>query len=321
MPSTLDSGVQALLKSAILIDFRESGTAGLVSMEGPDTEALLQGVVSQDVKALPPGRHARALLLTPKGGLIADLAIQRLRPDAFLVACDGLVRETVATKLARYVITEDVVVKDVTADHAVLALRGPRAAAIAGPEATALEPGALAVTARGVVFVRSETHGLAGVDLVVPRDAADSERSRLVAAGAVPVDAAFAEGLRVEEGGLRSGKDADESNLGPETRLEAVAVSYTKGCYVGQETIARIKTYGQVNRLLVGLTFEGEPAREGDAIAVDGKEAGRVTTVAFAPRLGRPAALAIVRREHAEPGTRLAAGAATAVVKALPLVS
>lgn len=321
MPPSLDSGVSALEKSAILIDFREFGARGLVSMEGPDTESLLQGVVSQDVKSLAPGHHARALLLTPKGGLIADLAILRLKADAFLVACDGLVAAKVAEKLARYVITEEVAVKDVTGDFVVLGLRGPRAAAIAGPEAAALEPGSLAATARGTVLVRSATPGLGSVDLVVPRDAAAAERARLVAAGAVPVDAAFAEGLRVEEGGLRSGKDADESNLGPETRLEAVAVSYTKGCYVGQETIARIKTYGQVNRLLVGLTFEGEPAREGDAIAVDGKEAGRVTTVAFAPRLGRPAALAIVRREHAEPGTRLAAGAATAVVKALPLVS
>jgi folate-binding protein YgfZ len=318
MPDTLAARAQALAQSAVLIDETERTT--LVSMTGADTETLLQGVASQDVKALAAGRHAPALLLTPKGGLIADLTLFRLAPDSFLVACDALVGAKVAQKLARYVIAEDVTVKDVTAEYAILALRGPKAAALAGPEAAALAPGALAATPRGVI-ARSVTHGLAGVDLLLPRAAAEKERAALVAAGAVMADAAFADGLRVELGRVRCGKDVDETNLGPETRLETTAVSYTKGCYVGQETIARIKTYGQVNRLLVGLTFEGEPAREGDAITVDGKDVGRVTTVAFAPRLGRVAALAIVRREHEAPGTRVLAGAVPAVVAQLPLVS
>jgi folate-binding protein YgfZ len=233
------------------------------------------------------------------------------------VACDAPVGAAAAQKLARYVISEDVVVKDVTAGHAVLALRGARAAEIAG--VPSLAPGELALGEDGITLRRA-LPSLDGVDRIVPRERAGAERERLEAAGAVAVGVEFAEGLRVETGRVLCGRDADESTLGPETRLESVAVSYTKGCYVGQETIARIKTYGQVNRLLVGLTFEGDPARAGDAITVDGKEVGRVTSVADAPRLGRPAALAMLRREHAEPGTRVAAGAARAIVAALPLV-
>ena len=313
MTDPMTAGARALAQSAVLFD--STATTTLVSLAGPDTESLLQGVVSQDVKALAAGHHAPALLLTPKGGLIAALEILRLSHDAFLVACDALVGEAVAKKLARYVISEDVVVTDVTADHAVLSLRGPKAPAIA--DAERLAPGALAVEGTTAV-VRSEIGGLAAVDLVLLRPAAAAKRLALVAAGAVEVDAAFAEGLRVESGRIRSGKDADEATLGPETRLESVAVSYTKGCYVGQETIARIKTYGQVNRLLVGLTFEGEPPREGDAVTIDGKDVGKVTSVARGPRLGRPIALATVRREHADLGTRVLAGAVSATVAALP---
>ncbi len=315
--------VAAALKAGAILEDRTDAT-GHLTVRGADAESFLQGVLSQDVKGLAPGRHALSFLLTPKGAIVAILRVLRLSAGDFLASADAPAAAKAVATLLRYVVSEDVSVRDASADFAMLALRGARALDIA--DAVHAGTGGLVEAGRfissGDTFaIRSGEPGLDGVDLLVPRARAAEAKAALAARGALAIGADVAQGLRVEAGIPRCGKDLEETSLGPESRLEAMAVSYTKGCFVGQETIARLKTYGQVNRLLVGLTFEGEPAKEGDAIVVDGKDVGRVTTVAApAPRLGRPAALALLRREHVAPGTRVVAGSAPAVVASLPLV-
>jgi folate-binding protein YgfZ len=127
----------------------------------------------------------------------------------------------------------------------------------------------------------------------------------LCAAGTVPVGAEALEVLRVEAGIPAYGRDVDETVILPETRLDAL-VSYTKGCYIGQETVARVKYRGHINRGLSGLMLEGDRVpRHGDAIIAEDKDVGRVTSAVRSIALGRPIALGYVRREHFEPGARV----------------
>jgi folate-binding protein YgfZ len=154
---------------------------------------------------------------------------------------------------------------------------------------------------------------------------AESLRSAAIAAGAVVAGPATLEILRIEAGQPWYPQDVDQSVILPETRLEAL-VSYTKGCYIGQETVARVKYRGHVNRALSGLVVEGDRVPEvGARVVVEGAEVGKVTSAARSMALGRPIALGYVRREHFEPGTAVTiadgGGEQPARVSALPFVA
>ena len=146
----------------------------------------------------------------------------------------------------------------------------------------------------------------------------------ILAAGAKPVGLTALDALRVEAGTPWFGHDVDDTALLPEVPFEPL-VSYTKGCYIGQEVIVRVRDRGHVNRLLTGLTLEGESVpRPGSAIVADGKDVGRITSAVRSFELGRPIALGFVRREHATPGSavriRSDGGELAARVTALPFV-
>lgn len=274
----------------------------MLAVSGPDREAFLQGQLTQDVRGLGPGEARRMAGLTPKGKLLyfGWLVAERER---LLLLVPFARREAVLGHLSRYAVFQKVAVTDVTGDFALVALYGPEAAALALP-------------AR-VVCLPAEGEISAGA--LAPSAGGDPLARELEEAGSVALSEASAEALRLEAGRPRFGRDADESHLPDEVALgEAIAAG--KGCYVGQEVVARLRTYGRPARRLAGFRFAG-PALPPPGTAYPdpekpGRELGRVTSTALSPRFG-PIGIGLLARD-VEDGRALGAGDAAAVVVALP---
>jgi tRNA-modifying protein YgfZ len=264
---------------------RQRSTA-ILSIEGPDRVGFLQGQLTQDVKALAAGRALPAAGLTPKGKLIyfgRALAF----PDRILLLLPAACRSSAAAHLAKYAVFQKVTVRDATAELVEIGLYGPRAEAFEPPP--------------GVTELPAEGEFSAG--LIAPAAMRAELHGTLAAAGSRLVQDENAEILRVEAGRPRFGQDADEGNLPDEIGLRAV-ISTTKGCYVGQEVVARLRTYGRVNRRLVGLRFPAGSLPAGTVILDPHKpdlELLRVSSSVGSPRLG-PIGLGLAFRDIADGG-------------------
>jgi folate-binding protein YgfZ len=265
-------------------------------------------MLSNDVKALAPGQGCPAAFLDAHGKVMALLHVYALADRLLLELPAGLTQKTLLL-LDKYLISEKASFEPVDEAWAVLSLQGPRAPALLATvvgRTLDLAPHAhVEATLAGAdarVVQRSEFGVLAGYFIWTAPSGSAPISAALLAAGAVAVDHDVAEILRVEAGVPAYGQDVDESVLLPETGLEHV-VSYTKGCYVGQELVARVKYRGHVNRALTGLRLEGErvPA-PGAAVLTGDREIGRVTSAVRSLALRAPIALGYVRREHREPG-------------------
>ncbi len=292
--------------------FTDRSPRGRLVVAGAEAEQFLQRLLTNDVKSLAPGRGVRAGLLTPKGKFVSDLLVLR-RGGGFLVETPPERREEVARRLSMYVLSSDVTIEDRTDGLALLSVCGPRAAEALGPLLAADLPDEpcsgreVSLSGAEVLVVRRDDLGVAGFDLHLPAEAAESAAAALLAAGVGPFGFAAEEILRVEAGTPRWGAEIDEDVLPPEVPwFVARAVSYTKGCYVGQETVGRIRSHGHVNRELRGLLVEGEcvPAPGAEIVAED-RKVGRVTSACSSPLLGRPIALAFVGRAFLATGTPL----------------
>jgi aminomethyltransferase len=233
--------------------------------------------------------------------------------------------------LDHFLISEKAEFEAVDEAFAILSLQGPGARALLeGLAGTTLDLAPYAhaeITLSGApVRVINRAEGPApGFHCWTPAASAEFLRSAALAAGAEPAGPATLEILRIEAGQPWYPQDVDQSVILPETRLEAL-VSYTKGCYIGQETVARVKYRGHVNRALSGLVVEGDRVPEvGARVVVAGAEVGKVTSAVRSIALGRPIALGYVRREHFEPGTAVmiadGGGEHPARVSALPFVT
>lgn len=313
MPVTveLDAQYRQLREECGLLD--RAGRGG-IAVFGPDGADYLQGQLTNDVESLAVGEGQYAALLDRKGCLQTDMRVLRPAGEEILLDFEPTAREAALRHLTMYSIGRDVRIVDATEERGILSLIGPRAAEIAGapplPE-FANETASVAGTEVLAVGTRD------GVDLFHPA----AERERLVAAltgaGAVEVSPEAVEILRVESGVPRFGAEMDTATMPAEAGIVADAVSFTKGCYIGQETVARLHYKGKPNRHLRGLRLSGAAA-PGAALRLGEKEVGTLGGAVVSPALG-PVGLAIVRRE-AEPGTELAVGedGVTAEVVALP---
>lgn len=273
---------------------------GLLVVSGSEAAEYLQGQLTNDTEAIGPGDWIYAALLDRKGHMQADMRVLRPGegPDLWLdLEPEGLAAAT--RHLQMYKIGREVDVSDESEGHTLLSLIGPRATEFA--------------RAVGSTALRTTE----GVDLIVPAAEREGVREALLAAGAVEVSPEAAEILRIEAGRPRFGAEMGTASMPAEAGIVEQAVSFTKGCYIGQETVARLHYKGKPNRHLRGLRFSGQ-ARPGDSVAVGEKEVGEVGSAAVSPALG-PIGLAILRRE-AEPGTTVAVGedGVTAEVVALP---
>ncbi len=307
---------------------------GLLEVRGSDRVRWLDGMLTADVKRLAQrggGAGCPALLLTHRGAIVADFHVACFE-DALLLECAQSALAPGRAALEKRIIADDVVLVDRSDEHAVLGLEGSRAPEIL---ARALDAGAVPeADAWQTVEIAGASVLVAGFGwsgeraFVLRARVAEREEVERALAGAADVlaiglvrgDAALLEILRVEAGIPAFGTELDEDVLPPEARLER-AVAVNKGCYVGQEIVARLRSRGQVNHLLVGLRAEGASAPPvGAALSVAGRTTGEITSAVVSPEAG-PIALAFVRREHSEAGTRVDFDGGSALVAPLPFIA
>jgi folate-binding protein YgfZ len=297
---------------------------GAVLAVGPDARSFLDSLVSQDLTVLADGDGAHSLLLQPQGKLTADFRLLQIGAEEFWLDADVGAGALLAAGLNRFKIRVKVDVTDVTPEDGQLAIKGPNAQGrVADALGVAIPDRQHAhVDWRGARVVRADWPGLPGVDIVGRRDDVEAAWAALTAANIPRAGLLALEALRVEAGVPRQGHELDESTIPQEAFLERDAVSFTKGCFLGQELVCRIDTRGHVNRQLRGIVVEGDHApAEGAEVFAGEKAVGRVTTMAHSPRLGI-VGLAMLRRE-VEPGSAvtvtLADGRADATARELPL--
>ncbi len=321
----------ALHQAAALLDLSSRSRLCLL---GADAQKFLNGQVTNNVKALQTGAGCYAALVSARGKLESDLNIYRLENELLLDFEPGQ-SARVALRLEKFIIAEDAQVVDVAADYGLLSVQGPQAAAVLSAWAPGLalprEPLAVAKWTGpdgGEIYVTNHARaGRPGFDLFVPAAAMEAVAAQLLARGGRWCGWQALETARVEAGVPRFGADMDETNLAPEA-LDARAISYSKGCYIGQEVIARIRTYGQVAKALRGLRLGGDvpelPATGAKLFSGD-KEAGYLTCAVRSPRWQAVLALGYVRREADHPGAALLvqtpAGKIPAQIVDLPLPS
>jgi folate-binding protein YgfZ len=307
----MSEGYQALRHGAAIIAL---SSRGRIQATGRDRVRFLHNITSNDVKKLTAGAGCYAFLLTPQGRIQGDLVLLAFE-DHFLIDTEPELLEKLLAYIRRYIIADQVVLADVTGSSAELALEGPGAAAILA---------SLDIPVPGADYrhlpwgdwtvAQISLSGQAGFRFIGPADAAPVLEAQLTAAGARLASDADVRLVRIENGRPRYGEDILETSLPQETG-QMHAVSFTKGCYLGQEIVERIRARGHVNKKLVRLEIAAsEPVAPGSKLSANGTEAGEVTSSVYSPESGKVAALAYVRTPHAEPGASLDAGGAAAVV-------
>lgn len=312
----LQDQYSALRDSAAVVDLSNRQA---VRVTGDDRETFIHGMVTNDVTGLQPNAWAYAALCNAKGAMVADARVLKL-PNAVLLDTEPGYGPKLLEHLNKFLISEDAELTDASEERGVLAVLGPRAGKVVkSVTGGALPEGTQVVTLPGDILCIS--HGLYGVpayELFVPRAAMADLKAKLVSASREASSDAL-HLLRVEAGLGRMGVDMDEGATIPlEANLER-GISYNKGCYIGQETIARATFRGHVNKKLVGLKLAG-PVNAGVPLKKGEKVIGRVTSFAHSPRFG-DIALGYVHRTLIDPGTELELeGGGTAKVQPLPFV-
>ena len=311
-----ESEYRALTAGVGLLDRSERGKLALT---GGGAREFLNGQVTQDITGLEAGHGGYTAFLTQKGKMLGDVRVLAVGPPAeeLLLDTERAALQSLFNMIRRYSIGYDVELHKRTLECGLLSLIGPLAdelvtragATLGGSEHDHVE---IELGAAGVRAIRTDV----GADLLFAAADLETVRAATLQAGAVEVSAAAAECLRIETGRPRYGVDLDDSVIPQEAGLNGRAVSFTKGCYVGQETVARLFYKGKPNRELRGLS-SAEPIAVGTELTLDERVVGTVTSSAVSPRFG-PIALALVRRE-APVGAIVGAGSGhEAVVRELP---
>ena len=275
---------------------------GIVRLAGADRVDWLQGMITNDVETLSSGEGCYAAHLNAQGKVVAQMVVLVGAEELFL-----LIEKEAAAKLTtvfdRLIIMEDVQASDLSADFEVLAVVGPRAPAVLETWAGEALPMTALYSHVSLPRARVLLSDL-GYKLIVPRASAQTILGEVAAAGATPATRDTWEVLRTEAGLPVYGIDIDETTTLPE--LGQRGISYDKGCYIGQEVVARIKYIGHVNRRFVGFVCDGKEVPENRyAVQLQGKDVGYVTTGVFSPTLGKAIALGFVSRAAAEPNTHV----------------
>lgn len=285
---------------------------------------FLNGLITNDMKTLAVNRWMTAAFPNVQGRLLAVVRIIN-RGDGFLIDTEAVTHEKVLRMLDRFTLAGDFRVTDISDQMATLSLQGNRAADIVrslfGEAAAGIEHQQVIKGGDDVTLIRATHTGEDGFDLFVGADGVAALRDRLTESGAELLNAEAEEVLRIEAGLPRYGVDMDESTIVTETNLDD-AVSFTKGCYLGQEIIVRIKHRGHVAKKLAGIVAEGEAviAPGAKLLASDEKEIGRVTSSTFSPILNRTVALGYLKYDYLAAGTEVKVGTNSFAVAELPLV-
>ena len=294
---------------------------GWIAVTGSDRAAFLQGLLTNDIAAIAPGSGCYAAHLTPQGRMVADMHVL-IEHDRIVLDVDDTVKDRLVERFDALVFTDDVAVSDLTPAVAAFGVHGPEAGHVVagvarlGDGLALYEHRAFAVGSRTGVAARIDDLGVEGYRVVVHRDAGVTCRRALVAGGALEVSPDVCDVVRVESGRPAFPVDMDRDTIPLEAGIADRAVSFDKGCYVGQEVIIRIlhRGQGRVARRLVGLRLDAPagtdvtvPSR-GAAVWKGDAQVGRVTSAVHSPALGGCIALGYVPRDLAD-----AAGSAVAV--------
>jgi tRNA-modifying protein YgfZ len=300
-------GYRALTDAAGIV---KRGDRGVLAVTGADRLTWLQGLLTNDVAALPMGGICDAAYLTAQGRMITDLRVVNFA-DRVLLDVPASLAESLRKRLDALLFSEDAQIGDLSSTHAIVDVHGLRA-----PEAVA-----------GEEIVRDDAYEVPGFSAFLPISEIDPFVGRVRARGAVETTLETLDVLRVEAGRPAFLVDMDEHIIPLEAGLERRAISFTKGCYVGQEVIVRVthRGGGRVAKKLVGLLLaKGELPKAGDIVTSNGREVGRVTSAVRSPALGTGIALGYVHRDFTEPNTPVevngGAGILAGSVAALPFV-
>jgi folate-binding protein YgfZ len=333
-----ESPDDVLLQGAAIVAHRDPG---VIRVGGSDRASWLQGLLSNDIEGLAPGRGCYAVWLTPQGRMLTD-AVVLAEDETLTVEVPGTLADQVFRQLSGAIFAEDVTLTDETGRWRAIGIHGARAAAMVARTLVGSRPSHSTLTADALEgwpefahaplghagrVLRGSIYGAPGYVLRVPPDQADLWMSRLRLAGGTLLPAESLEFARIEAGRPSFLVDMDADTIPLEAGIEDRAISFTKGCYVGQEVIVRIlhRGGGRVVRKLVGLALEGPcvPTARA-AVKGDRGEIGRVTSAAWSPRLRRSVALAYVHRDFVSPGTAVAVQCGgddvSATVRPLPMV-
>jgi folate-binding protein YgfZ len=300
---------------------------GLVEMAGEDPAVFLNRLATNKVDGLPVGGGCEAFLTNAKGHILHYVAVLN-RSDSLLLLTSGSQPAKLLAHLDHYLIRDRVEIHDRSRQWAALILAGPEAGPLLARQCGSPVPeqylshveGSLATTSLCLCCLELPTGRVGTYLLIIEAKQLPEVWRVLRAAGARPCGQQALETFRIEAGWPHYGRDLTEDNLPQEVGRDRLAISFTKGCYLGQETVARIDSRGHVNRLLTGLVFvspqvpkSGAELRAGTAVV------GEVTSAAFSPARNAAVALGYVRRGHNKPGNSLESAAGPATVVSLPM--
>ncbi len=290
---------------------------GLIEVSGKEAIQFLNGLITNDVENLESYRWMLAAFPNAQGRLLAPVRVLRF-DERFLFETEEKTREKVFQNLFRFTFAGDFKVEDLTEDFSCFSVRGneisnfkykiPTENKIIGAKINNDEDGYSISAFRA-----------AGFDVFVPKISKENFANELKNLGAIKIGEETQEVLRIENGIPKYGVDADEMTIVPELGIENL-ISYTKGCYIGQEIIARIHFRGHIAKQFTGLILENEAQTNNELKSLDGKNAGKITSVTFSPKLEKFIALAFVRYDYLAEGAELKVNDTTATVKNLPFI-
>ncbi len=276
-----------------------------VTLTGADRQAFLNNFSTNEVKKLQPGEHCEVFVTNVKGKILAHALAHCRDGELVLITVPGQA-EKIIEHLDRYIIREDVQLRDTTAERKYVLIAGGDGAGARLTHDAWIRWHLLQSPICGLLETAPEN---------LPQVWQELKADGAVACGATAFDA-----LRIESGTPLFGIDFDDENLPQEVGRDELAISFTKGCYLGQETVARINALGHVNQGLAGVRFDGpELPSTNSELTQGGAAVGQVTSVAYSPQLAAPLALAMVRRKWLAPGTKLESTAGPCEVVELPL--
>jgi tRNA-modifying protein YgfZ len=300
-------GYRALTEHAAVV---RRGDRGVLVATGPDRLSWLQGLLTNDVMTLPIGGVCEAAYLTPQGRMITDLRVFNL-PDRVWLDVPASLAESLQTRLDALLFSEDAQIANWSSEQLIVEVHGPGAVAVVD----------------GIGMTRDDAYDVPGYTAFVPAAAIEVFVAELTRRGAMETTLETLDVVRIEAGRPAFLVDMDEQTIPLEAGIEDRAISFTKGCYVGQEVIVRIthRGGGRVAKKLVGLRLSKGPLPNGgDLISKNGKEVGRLTSAAWSPGLEAAIALGYVHRDFTATGTFLNIGSElaqrTAEVAALPFI-
>ncbi len=290
------TGYRALHESAAWIDVSDRAR---IKVTGEDRLSFVHAMSTNDIEKLTPGQGIQTLFLSAQGHIQADVRVF-VAEDHLLLDCDSRRRETLPLHLDKFIVMDDVSLEDVGSSVAAVAVEGPGSEEVAGrvTDGVLPPPGALRHRTRGALRIaRCSLTGGPGLWFFSSPEEKDSWVRRLESAGAVPADEQAWQTVRVENGIPLEGVDYPDKTI-PQQAGRLDAVSITKGCYLGQEIVERVRSRGNLRRTLESLEVHSDEAPPPDSPILFGeKEVGRLTSPVFSPTMGRVLGFALLRTE------------------------